>query len=161
MTLENYRTLGRSGLAVSPFALGTMTFGTARWGSGEQASRAVFNAYVDAGGNFVDTADVYAGGRSEELLGSFIAERGLRDSIVLATKSGFAAGQGPHAGGNGAKHVRTALEASLRRLQTDYVDMLWVHVWDSVTPAQELLDTMAALIHAGKVRYWGVSNTPA
>jgi aryl-alcohol dehydrogenase-like predicted oxidoreductase len=83
MTLESDRTLARSGLAVSPFALGTMTFGTARWGSGEQASRAVFNAYVDAGGNFVDTADVYAGGRSEELLGRFIAERRLRDSIVL------------------------------------------------------------------------------
>jgi aryl-alcohol dehydrogenase-like predicted oxidoreductase len=161
MPLDHYRTLGRSGLAVSPLALGTMTFGTARWGSGEKESCDVFNAYVDAGGNFIDTADVYAGGRGEELVGSFIAERGLRDSIVLATKSGFASAKGPHAGGNGAKHVRAALETSLRRLRTDYVDMFWVHVWDSVTPAEELLATMSALIHAGKLRYWGISNAPA
>ena len=161
MSLTDYRTLGRSGLAVSPLALGTMTFGAARWGSGEDTSRAVFNAYVDAGGNFVDTADVYSSGRCEEMLGRFIAERDLRDRIVLATKSGFAAGQGVHTGGNGAKHIHAALEGSLRRLQTDYVDMLWVHVWDSVTPAEELLETMAALIRSGKVRYWGISNSPA
>lgn len=121
MSLTDYRTLGRSGLSISPLALGTMTFGTSRWGSGEDGSRAVFNAYVDAGGNFVDTADVYSGGRSEEMLGAFIAERALRDSIVLATKSGFGAGKGPHAGGNGAKHVYAALDASLKRLKTDYI----------------------------------------
>ena len=161
MSLTHYRTLGRSGLAVSPLALGTMTFGTSRWGSGEDGSRAVFNAYVDAGGNFVDTADVYSGGRSEEMLGSFIAERALRESIVLATKSGFGAGKGPHAGGNGAKHIHTALNASLKRLQTDYIDLYWVHVWDSVTPAEELVETMAALVRAGKIRYWGISNCPA
>ncbi|OFA08368.1 aldo/keto reductase [Duganella phyllosphaerae] len=161
MSLTDYRTLGRSGLAVSPFCLGTMTFGTARWGSDTDASRAVFDAYVAAGGNFVDTADVYGSGRSEEMLGAFIAERGLRDSIVLATKSGFADGQGPHAGGNGAKHVRAALEGSLRRLQTDCIDLYWIHVWDAVTPAEELLETMSALVRTGKIRYWGVSNTPA
>ena len=161
MSLSNYRTLGRSGLAVSPLALGTMTFGTARWGAGEDDSRAIFNAYVDAGGNLVDTADVYATGRGEELLGGFIAERGLRDSMVLATKSGFAAGSGPHAGGNGAKHIHGALEGSLKRLRTDYIDLYWVHVWDSVTPAEELLETMTALVRAGKIRYWGLSNTPA
>ena len=161
MSLTDYRTLGRSGLAVSPLALGTMTFGTARWGSGEDTSRAIFNAYVEAGGNFIDTANVYSSGRCEEMLGNFIAERDLRDSIVLATKSGFAAGQGVHTGGNGAKHIRSALEGSLRRLKTDYVDMLWVHVWDSVTPAEELLETMAALIRCGQVRYWGISNSPA
>ncbi len=161
MSLTHYRTLGRSGLAVSPLALGTMTFGTARWGSGEDGARAVFNAYVDAGGNFVDTADVYSSGRSEEMVGAFIAERSLRDSIVLATKSGFGAGKGPHAGGNGAKHVYAALNASLKRLQTDYIDLYWVHVWDSVTPAEELLETMAALVRAGKIRYWGMSNSPA
>lgn len=161
MSLKNYRTLGRSGLVVSPLALGTMTFGTSRWGSGEDDSRAVFNTYVDAGGNLVDTADVYASGRSEEMLGRFIAERALRDSIVVATKSGFANGTGPHAGGNSSKHIRSALEASLRRLQTDYIDLYWVHVWDSVTPAEELLETMAALVRAGKIRYWGLSNTPA
>ena len=161
MSLSNYRTLGRSGLAVSPLALGTMTFGTARWGSGEQDSRAVFNAYVDAGGNLVDTADVYSAGRCEEMLGSFITERSLRESIVLATKSGFAAGVGPHMGGNGAKHIHSALSGSLKRLRTDYVDLYWVHVWDSVTPAEELLETMTSLVRAGKIRYWGMSNTPA
>jgi aryl-alcohol dehydrogenase-like predicted oxidoreductase len=161
MSLSNYRTLGRSGLAVSPLALGTMTFGTARWGSGEEDSRAIFNAYVDAGGNLVDTADVYASGRGEEMLGGFITERGLRDSIVLATKAGFTAGAGPHAGGNGAKHIHGALEGSLKRLRTDHVDLYWVHVWDSVTPAEELLETMTALVRAGKIRYWGLSNSPA
>ena len=161
MPLSDYRTLGRSGLAVSPLALGTMTFGTARWGSGEKDSQAIFNAYVDAGGNLLDTADVYSAGRGEEMLGRFIADRSLRDSTVLTTKSGFAAGAGPHMGGNGAKHIHAALEASLKRLRTDYIDLYWVHVWDSVTPAEELLETMAALVRGGKIRYWGISNTPA
>ena len=161
MSLENYRTLGKSGLVVSPLALGTMTFGTARWGMDEAGSSSVFNAYVEAGGNFVDTADVYAGGRSEQMLGNFIAERKLRDQIVVATKAGFAAGKGVHTGGNGAKHLHAALEGSLRRLQTDYIDLFWIHVWDSVTPAEELLETMATLVRAGKVRYWGMSNAPA
>ena len=111
----------------------------ARWGQDEAGSAAVFNAYVDAGGNFVDTTDVYAGGRSEAMLGTFIEERGLRDQIVVATKAGFAAGKGVHAGGNGAKHIHAALEGSLKRLRTDYVDLFWIHVWDSVTPAEELL----------------------
>lgn len=146
---------------VSPLALGTMTFGTARWGLGEEGSRAVFDAYVEAGGNFVDTADVYSSGRSETMLGGFISERGLRDRMVLATKAGFASGEGPHAGGNGAKHVHAALDGSLRRLQTDYVDLYWLHVWDAVTPAEELLETMASLVRAGKIRYWGLSNAPA
>jgi aryl-alcohol dehydrogenase-like predicted oxidoreductase len=161
MTLANYQTLGRSGLAVSPLVLGTMTFGTSRWGSDENDSRAIFNAYIDTGGNLIDTADVYSSGRSEEMLGGFIAESGLRSSIALATKSGFAAGTGPHAGGNGAKHIHHALEGSLKRLRTDYIDLYWVHVWDSVTPAEELLETMTALVRAGKIRYWGLSNTPA
>jgi aryl-alcohol dehydrogenase-like predicted oxidoreductase len=163
--LSNYRTLGKSGLAVSPLALGTMTFGTSRWGSGDAVSRDVFNAYVDAGGNFVDTADVYSSGRSEEMVGSFIAERTLRDNVVLSTKSGFAfvngTNFGPHAGGNGAKHVHAALNGSLKRLQTDFIDLYWVHVWDSVTPAEELLETMTNLVRSGKIRYWGMSNSPA
>jgi len=161
MPLTHYRTLGRSGLAVSPFCLGTMTFGTARWGSDERGSRAVFDAFLDAGGNFIDTADVYSGGQSEEMLGKFIADGALRERIVLATKSGFADGQGPHAGGNGAKHLHTALDASLRRLRTDTIDLYWVHVWDGVTPAEELLETMTTLVRSGKIRYWGMSNTPA
>nr|WP_321985535.1 aldo/keto reductase [uncultured Lichenicoccus sp.] len=161
MPLTDYRTLGRSGLGVSPLALGTMTFGVARWGSDETASRAIFDAYVDAGGNFIDTADVYAGGRGETMLGGFIADRSLRDRLVIATKSGFAKVEGPHAGGNGAKHVYAALEGSLRRLRTDFIDLYWLHVWDGVTPAEEVLETMAALVRAGRIRYWGISNTPA
>ena len=161
MSLSDYRTLGRSGLAVSPLGLGTMTFGTARWGSNEAGSRAVFDAYVGAGGNFIDTADVYSSGRSEEMLGGFIAESGSRHQLVVATKAGFSAGPGPHRGGNGAKHLHTALEGSLRRLRTDYVDLHWLHVWDGVTPAEELAETMANLVRAGKIRYWGMSNAPA
>jgi aryl-alcohol dehydrogenase-like predicted oxidoreductase len=161
MSLSKYRTLGRSGLAVSPLALGTMTFGTARWGSSKDVSAAVFNAYIEAGGNFIDAADVYSSGRCEEMLGNLIAERNLRDRVVLATKSGFSAGVGPHGVGNGAKHVHSALAGSLRRLRTDYVDLYWVHVWDSVTPAEELLETMTTLMRSGKIRYWGISNSPA
>lgn len=161
MTLTDYRTLGRSGLVVSPLALGTMTFGTARWGSGEDVSREVFNAYVDAGGNFVDTADVYSSGLSEEMVGRFIAERGLRDQIVVATKAGFNTGRHALSGGSGAKHLSRSLDASLKRLGTDYVDLFWLHVWDSVTPAEELLETMAGFVRSGKIRYWGLSNAPA
>lgn len=160
MTLADYRTLGRSGLVVSPLALGTMTFGTARWGMGEADSRAVFDAYVEAGGNFVDTADVYSSGRSEKMLGGFIAERALRDKIVVATKAGFSVGPGPHAGGAGAKHLHAALDGSLARLKTSYVDLYWLHVWDGVTPAEDILETMTGFVRAGKIRYWGLSNAP-
>jgi aryl-alcohol dehydrogenase-like predicted oxidoreductase len=161
MNLETYRPLGRSGLLVSPLALGTMTFGTPRWGLDEAGSRAVFDRYTELGGNFVDTADVYAGGRSEEMVGAFVAERSLRDRTVIATKSGFATGRGFHAGGNGARHITAALEASLGRLRTDFIDLYWIHVWDGITPAEELLRTMTGLVAAGKIRYWGLSNTPA
>lgn len=161
MSMKTYRTLGRSGLAVSPLSLGTMTFGVDRWGMERPEAEAVFDAYVEVGGNLVDTADVYAGGRSEEMLGAMIGDRRLRDSLVVATKSGFSTGKNPHAGGNGAKHVHAALEGSLRRLGTDYIDLYWVHVWDAVTPAEELLETMAGLVRAGKIRYWGISNAPA
>ncbi|HEX8445591.1 MAG TPA: aldo/keto reductase [Sphingomonas sp.] len=161
MNLETYRPLGRSGLLVSPLALGTMTFGTPRWGLDEASSRAVFDRYTALGGNFIDTADVYAGGRSEEMVGAFVAERGLRDRIVVATKSGFATGQGFHAGGNGMRHIMASVDGSLRRLRTDFIDLYWIHVWDGVTPAEELLRTMANLIAAGKIRYWGISNMPA
>jgi len=161
MSLDRYRPLGRSGLIVSPLALGTMTFGVSRWGMGRPDAEAVFDAYVEAGGNLIDTADVYASGGGETMLGEIIAERGNRDDLVLATKSGFAAGRGPSVGGNGAKHIHAALEGSLRRLKTDYIDLYWIHVWDSITPPEELLETMAALVRSGKIRYWGMSNTPA
>ena len=95
------------------------------------------------------------------MLGKFITERKLREQIVIATKAGFAAGQGVHAGGNGAKHIYAALQGSLGRLRTDYVDLFWIHVWDSLTPAEELLETMTGLVRAGRIRYWGMSNAPA
>ena len=162
MSLTDFRTLGRSGLVVSPLALGTMTFGTPRWGSTAAGSRAVFDAYVEAGGNFIDTADVYSGGQSEQLLGGYVAERGLRDQLVLATKFGFGAQPGnPNAGGNGRKQIYRALEGSLKRLQTDYVDLYWLHVWDAVTPAEEVLQTLGDLVRAGRIRYFGLSDMPA
>lgn len=162
MSLTNFRTLGRSGLVVSPLALGTMTFGTARWGSADDVSEAILNAYIEAGGNFLDTADVYAGGRSEELIGRYVAGRGLREQLVLATKFGFnTQHDNPNAGGNGRKHIYRALEGSLRRLRTDYVDLYWLHAWDVVTPPEEVLQTFGDLVRAGKVRYFGLSNVPA
>lgn len=162
MTLTDFRTLGRSGLVVSPLCLGTMTFGTPRWGSADDVSEVIFNQYVDAGGNFIDTADVYAKGRSEELVGEYVTRRRLRDQLVLATKSGFSTQPGnPHAGGNGRKHIQQALDASLRRLKTDYVDLYWAHVWDTVTPAEELLQTMSDLVRTGKIRYYALSDVPA
>ena len=163
MTLTSFRTLGRSGLVVSPLALGTMTFGNASWGSSDDVSKDVFNAYVDAGGNFIDTADVYAKGRSEELVGGYVAARSLRDRLVLATKSSFHFGEAGNvnAGGNGAKHMQRALEGSLKRLGTDYIDLYWMHVWDRVTPVEEVLHTLGDLVRAGKIRYFGFSDVPA
>jgi aryl-alcohol dehydrogenase-like predicted oxidoreductase len=116
-----FRTLGRTGLRVSPFALGTMTFG---WGTDKDTALRLFRAYRNAGGNFMDTADMYAGGTSEEWLGEMIATTRSRDEIVLATKFSFSAQPGnPNAGGNGRKNILRALEGSLRRLRTDYIDL--------------------------------------
>ncbi|OWP63778.1 aldo/keto reductase [Hymenobacter amundsenii] len=162
MNLANFRSLGRSGLIVSPLALGTMTFGTPRWGATPDVSRAIFDAYTAAGGNFIDTADIYSGGTSEELVGRFVADGSRRDELVLATKFGFNAQKGnPNAGGNGRKQIHRALEGSLRRLGTDYVDLYWLHVWDQVTPAEEVLQTLGDLVRAGKIRYFGLSDMPA
>ncbi|MFN7027218.1 MAG: aldo/keto reductase [Pseudorhizobium sp.] len=162
MNLTSYRTLGKSGLIVSPLALGTMTFGAGRWGAGEQTSRTLFDAYVDAGGNFIDTADIYSGGESENMLGGFLTEGGRRDRLVVATKSGFSRAQGtPLWGGNGAKNIRLAIESSLKRLQTDYIDLYWVHVWDRTTPAEEVLQTLVEAVRSGKILHYGFSNTPA
>ncbi|GAA4003394.1 aldo/keto reductase [Deinococcus rubellus] len=162
MNLTDYRTLGRSGLIVSPLALGTMTFGNQSWGSSDAVSEQIFNTYLDAGGNFIDTADVYSGGRSEELVGQLIAGRSARDRVVLATKFGFNAEKGnPHAGGNGRKQIYRALEGSLKRLGTDYVDLYWLHVYDMVTPVEEVLHTLGDLVRSGRVRYFGFSDMPA
>lgn len=162
MSLTNYRTLGKSGLIVSPLALGAMTFGAGRWGADESTSRALFDAYVGAGGNFIDTADIYSGGASEEMLGGFIADARLRDRVVLATKSGFARERGNVlGGGNGKKNIRMGIEGSLKRLRTDYIDMYWMHVWDRTTPVEEVLGTLTDAVRQGKILHYGFSNTPA
>lgn len=162
MDLTSYRPLGRSGLIVSPMCLGTMTFGAGRWGVERDAARAIFDRYVGAGGNFVDTADIYAGGRSEEMLGGFIAGADARDRVVLATKFTWNQQPGnPNAGGNGAKNIHRAIEASLRRLGTDYIDLYWLHFWDMVTPAEEVLQTLVNLVRSGKIRYYALSDVPA
>ncbi len=171
-SLTMFRTLGRSGLVVSPLALGTMTFGPGGWNADDQASRAIFDAYRAAGGNFIDTADIYSGGASEELLGRFIKDTNSRDEIVLATKFAFngsasplaatQSGSGnPNAGGAGAKNIHRALHASLKRLGTDYIDLYWMHIWDGVTPVEEIVETLGNLVRAGKIRYYGLSDMPA
>jgi len=163
MRLNEYTTLGRSGLCVSPLCLGTMTFGTDwGWGADEAVSRSLFDRYLEAGGNFIDTADAYTGGRSEEMLGKFIGEHRLRDKVVLATKFTFNADpSNPNAGGNGRKNIYRALEGSLRRLQTDYIDLYWLHAWDTVTPVEEVISTLNDLVRQGKIRHYGFSDTPA
>jgi aryl-alcohol dehydrogenase-like predicted oxidoreductase len=163
MPLDSYVTLGKSGLKVSPLCLGTMTFGNDwGWGADEAASRAMFDRYREKGGNFIDTADLYTQGTSEQFVGAFIADTKSRDRVVLATKFSFNAEPGnPNAGGNGRKNIYRALEGSLKRLKTDYVDLYWLHVWDLVTPVDEVLSTMDALVRAGKVRHFGLSDVPA
>lgn len=163
MRLNEYTTLGRSGLCVSPFCLGAMTFGTEwGWGADEKISRSLFDRYLEAGGNFIDTADGYTRGKSEEMLGQFIGDRALRDKIVLATKFTFNGDPtNPNAGGNGRKNIYRALEGSLRRLQTDYIDLYWLHAWDTITPVEEVVATLNDLTRQGKIRYYGFSDTPA
>ena len=163
MTLNEYVTLGRSGLRASPLCLGTMTFGTEwGWGADEASSRAIFNRYLERGGNFVDTADGYTNGKSEELVGRFLQETKSRDRIVLATKYTFNGQPGnPNAGGNGRKNMYRAIEGSLRRLQTDYIDLYWMHAWDTITPVEEVVHSFDALVKAGKIRYYGFSDVPA
>jgi aryl-alcohol dehydrogenase-like predicted oxidoreductase len=140
-----------------------MTFGTEwGWGAPRQAARTIFTRYLEAGGNFIDTADGYTAGTSEEMLGRFIKETKTRDRVVLATKFTFNRQEGnPNAGGNGRKNIYRVLEGCLRRLQTDYVDLFYLHAWDRITPLEEVLDTLDALVREGKVRYVGLSNVPA
>jgi aryl-alcohol dehydrogenase-like predicted oxidoreductase len=163
MPIDRYYTLGRSGLRVSRLALGTMTFGTEwGWGADEATARQLFNTYLDAGGNFVDTADGYTGGTSETWVGRFIAERAARDRVVLATKFTYNGEAGnPNAGGNGRKHIVRALDASLRRLQTDYIDLYILHTWDLLTSPEEVIRTLDDQVRAGKVRHIGLSDVPA
>src|SRR5882724_4034650 len=156
-----YRLLGNSGLRVSELALGTMTFGEDwGWGSPKDEAQKVYNAFREAGGNFIDTANVYTNGTSESFLGEFV--KGHRASIVLATKyTNAAAGTDPNAAGNHRKNMMQAVEASLKRLQTDYIDLYWVHIWDEITPVEEVMRGLDDLVHQGKVLYVGISDAPA
>ncbi len=161
--MRDYRLLGRTGLRISPFCLGAMTFGnTEGWGADEAESRRILDCYVDTGGNFVDTANVYTGGQSESMLGEFLSASSTRDRIVLATKFSLTTFPGdPNASGNGRKNIYQSLEASLQRLRTDYIDLYWLHCWDTLTPVEEVMDTIDSLVRSGKVRYFGLSDVPA
>lgn len=157
----NYRLLGNSGLRVSEIALGTMTFGEEwGWGAAKDEARKIYDAYRDAGGNFVDTANVYTNGTSEKLVGEFL--EGHREQIVLATKYTNTISTGdPNAGGNHRKSMVQAVEASLKRLKTDYIDLYWLHIWDQITPVEEVMRAFDDLVRQGKVLYAGVSDAPA
>lgn len=163
MNASNYVLLGRSGLRVSPLALGTMTFGTEwGWGADPKAARGLFDRYLAAGGNFIDTADLYTEGTSETWIGDFVADGGTRDRLVIATKYGYNAAPGnPNAGGNQRKNLMRALEGSLKRLRTDYIDLYYLHTWDRLTPVDEVMRAMDDAVRAGKIRYVGLSDTPA
>jgi aryl-alcohol dehydrogenase-like predicted oxidoreductase len=162
-SLAKYHLLGQTGLRVSPLALGTMTFGTDwGWGNTEEDSHHLLARYLEAGGNFIDTADAYTSGSSERIIGDFFAKHGGRQRAVLTTKFSANLSPGdPNAGGNSRKHILNALEGSLRRLKTDYVDVYWLHVWDGLTPVEEVMQTLTGLVREGKVRYLGFSDVPA
>lgn len=161
LSLDTFRLLGRSGLRVSPLCLGTMTFGTEwNWGTDKDGSRAMFDLYLDRGGNFIDTANRYTEGTSETFLGEFM--QGKRDQIVLATKYTLHMRPGdPNAAGNQRKNLIQALDASLRRLKTDYIDLYYVHAWDALTPIDETMRALDDAVRAGKILYAGVSDFPA
>jgi len=164
MPLDHYVTLGRSGLRVSPLCLGAMTFGEdLGWGSSVEASNAIIDDYLEHGGNFIDTANIYTHGHSEKIIGDHLTkDRSRRDRVVLATKffGGMFPGD-PNSGGANRKAIVTSLENSLRRLQTDYIDLYWMHTWDATTPIEETMRTLDDLVASGKVRYLGFSDTPA
>ena len=165
MPLDHYVTLGRSGLRVSPFALGAMTFGEDPPGAGSsvEESEKILAGYLDRGGNFIDTANFYTNGHSERILGDWFARQpGRRDRVVLATKFFFNLFPGdPNGGGAGRGSIVAQLDESLRRLQTDHIDLYWLHNWDRNTPIEETMRALDDLVRAGKIRYIGFSNTPA
>jgi aryl-alcohol dehydrogenase-like predicted oxidoreductase len=164
MSLDHYVTLGRSGLRVSPLCLGAMTFGEdLGWGTSVEASNAIIDDYLEHGGNFIDTANIYTFGHSEKIIGDHLTkDRRRRDRVVLATKffGGMFPGD-PNSGGANRKAIIGSLENSLRRLQTDYIDLYWMHTWDATTPIEETMRTLDDLVQSGKVRYLGFSDTPA
>jgi len=152
-----YRFLGKSGLLVSRLALGTMTFGATDWGCDEQEARAILRRFLDKGGNHIDTADVYAGGKAEEILGRFLPEI-RREEVIIASKCYFPMGTLPNAYGLSRKHVMDSCEASLRRLGTDYIDLYYLHGPDPISPLEETLRALDDLLRQGKIRYLGCSN---
>lgn len=156
-----YKLLGKSGLRVSELVLGTMTFGEDwGWGASPEVSREIFDAYAHAGGNFIDTANRYTNGSSEKIVGDLVAAD--REHFVLATKYTLMTRAGdPNAAGNQRKNMVQALEASLKRLKTDYLDVYWVHAWDFMTPVEEVMRGLDDLVRAGKVLYVGISDAPA
>src|SRR3977135_2938242 len=156
-----YRLLGKSGRRVSEAALGAMTFGEDwGWGAPKAEAQKVYETYREAGGNFIDTANVYTNGTSERFVGEFIKSH--RESVVLATKYSLAApGSDPNASGNHRKRMTQAAEASLKRLQTEYIDLYWVHMWDGITPVEEVMRGLDDLVRQGKVLYVGISDAPA
>ncbi|XXF78631.1 aldo/keto reductase [Myxococcaceae bacterium GXIMD 01537] len=164
MPLNHYVTLGRSGLRVSPLCLGAMTFGEdLGWGSSVETSNAILDRFQERGGNFIDTANAYTNGHSEKIIGDHIGRHpARRQRFVIATKffGNLFAGD-PNGGGAGRKSLVAACEESLRRLQTDYIDLYWMHAWDANTPIEETLRGLDDLVRAGKVRYIGFSDTPA
>jgi aryl-alcohol dehydrogenase-like predicted oxidoreductase len=164
MPLDHYVTLGRSGLRVSPLCLGAMTFGEdLGWGTSVEESEQIIDRFVDLGGNFIDTANFYTMSHSEKIIGDHIGRHpARRDRLTIATKfSGNLYPGDPNGGGSGRKALINACENSLRRLQTDYIDLYWLHVWDANTPIEETIAALDGLVRAGKVRYLGVSDTPA
>lgn len=156
-----FKLLGRSGLRVSELCLGTMTFGEDwGWGASRTESKKIFDAYAGAGGNFIDTANRYTEGTSEKFVGEFVSSD--REHFVLATKyTLFNRKDDPNASGNHKKNMVQSLEASLRRMKTDYVDLFWVHAWDFITPVEEVMRGLDDLVRAGKILYIGISDTPA
>ena len=163
-TLRNYVSLGRSGVRVSPLCLGAMTFGKDwGWGSEVEESKQILDRYIDLGGNFIDTANGYTKGHSEAILGEHIGRHSSRrDRLVIATKFLTNMYRGdPNGGGAGRKSLVSACENSLRRLQTEYIDLYWMHFWDPFTPIEETMRALDDLVAAGKVRYIGFSDTPA
>ena len=162
MIPTDVRALARSGLLVSPMCLGTMTFDAGRWGVDHAGADGIVNAYVATGGNFVDTADIYGGGQSEAMIGACVAARALRDRLVVATRFTWNRDPGnPNAGGNGRKHILSAVEASLRRLRTDYIDLCCVRFRDMVTPVEEVWQTLGDLVRSGRIRCFTPSDVPA
>lgn len=160
MSLDQYRLLGRSGLRVSPLSLGTMTFGVDGWGTDLAEADKMIGRYRELGGNFIDTANFYANGESERMLGELLKDH--RQQTVIATKYSLSMRPGdPNASGNQRKNMVQAVEDSLRRLNTDYIDLLYLHLWDNRTPAEEILRAFDDLVRAGKLLYVGISDTPA